>query len=423
MKRILDIRKRLVLTEDKIPSVRTTINPWIILAITTGVQASVAFVTLGVGPLIPFLESGLGLNKSQVGLIGGAVNVGMTLTAVVAGRLVDSRGEKQVFVIGALLTGVATIIASFSNSFLALFVLLLLAGASGASGTPAGSKAIMTWFPRSKLGLALSVRQTGVPIGGLLAALTMPPLATVFGWHAAMASMGLVPVCGAILCQMLYKTGAETESGGDLDNLQMGKNETSFWNRDILLVSLTAMTYLAAQSIVLTFLVLYFHDHVGLATIMASKFLVLANFGGIVGRVFWGSFSDVFFARRRRPAMASVGIFAMSMAVAMLFLSSRWPIWLLGLLSWLLGFSSMGWNGVYVALISELAGIKASGTAVGLSLSIHFLGALIFPPIFGKTVDFTHSYVASWLLLAVLLGIGVMLLGIVKEEHSPKHQF
>ena len=138
---------------------------WVILIVTTFTQATIAFISQGIGTLAPFLVTGLGLSKTQVGFAGGAVNVGMTLTALLAGRAVDVWGEKRVLVIGGLTTGVAVILASLSNTFLVLIGLLMFTGLWAASATPAGSKAIMTWFPFSQLGLALGIRQTGIPLG------------------------------------------------------------------------------------------------------------------------------------------------------------------------------------------------------------------------------------------------------------------
>ena len=40
------------------------------------------------------------------------------------------------------------------------------------SGTTWGSKAIVKWFPPQRRGLAMGIRQTGIPIGGALASST-----------------------------------------------------------------------------------------------------------------------------------------------------------------------------------------------------------------------------------------------------------
>src|SRR5204862_5366651 len=64
--------------------------------------------------------------------------------------------------------------AAYAPGFASLFALLGLAGAAGASVNAASGRAVMIWFPASERGLALGVRQTAIPLGGLVAALVLP---------------------------------------------------------------------------------------------------------------------------------------------------------------------------------------------------------------------------------------------------------
>ncbi|WP_206808877.1 MFS transporter [Paradesulfitobacterium ferrireducens] len=410
------VQKRLAAGGNITAGSNSMLYSWLILILATGVQASIAFVSLGIGSLAPFIESGLGLNKSQVGFIGGAVNVGMTLTALLAGRFVDSRGEKIVLLIGGLFTGAGIMLASLSNTFPVLLLLLFFTGLWAASATPAGSKAIMSWFPPSKLGFAFSVRQTGVPLGGLFSALVLPHLALAFGWKAGMAVMGVVPICGALLFQLLYKTSPRSKAASDNPHKAQLNFRWIIRNFNIWLVSLTAVTFMGAQFIVIAYLVLFLHDQIGFSIALASIFLVISQCGGIIGRIFWGFVSDTIFRGKRRPALISVGAIAVVMSFSMIFLTPASSVWFVGIMSFLLGFSAIGWNGVYVALISELAGAAQAGTAVGFSITLIQLGVLAFPPLFGYFVDITKSYQASWMMLAILLVVGILMLLPVKEK-------
>ncbi len=388
---------------------------WVILSVTTLTQATIALIAQGIGTLAPFLITGLGLSKTQVGFAGGAVNVGMTLTALLAGRAVDTWGEKRVLVTGGLATGAAVVLASFSNTFMVLIVLLMFTGVWAATSTPAGSKAIMTWFPFSQRGLALGIRQTGVPLGGMVAALLIPPIAISFGWKIAMGVIGLGPILGAALCQVAYKDHP-LEVG--LGKAAKSRKWTELLrNKEIWLVSLTAITYIAAQFTIVTYLVLYLHDKTGFSVALASLFLALVQFGGMVGRIFWGYISDAFFQGARKPVLALIGIMAIVMALTMLALTPQTPIWIIGLATFLFGFTAIGWNGVYITLLSEVAGSDQAGTAVGLGLTLLQLGVLVFPPLFGLMVDYSGSYEMSWIGLSMLMAVGVGILGFVKERH------
>ena len=59
--------------------------------------------------------------------------------------------------------------------------LLVATGLLSASANAASGRAVMHWFAPSERGLALGIRQSSVPLGGLFAALVLPPLAETVG--------------------------------------------------------------------------------------------------------------------------------------------------------------------------------------------------------------------------------------------------
>ncbi|GAB6155001.1 MFS transporter [Desulfosporosinus burensis] len=392
---------------------------WVILSVTTFTQSTIALISQGVGTLAPFLVAGLGLSKTQVGFAGGAVNVGMILTALLAGRAVDIWGEKKVLVVGGLTTGGAILLASFANSFPMLIALLMFTGLWAATSTPAGSKAIMTWFPFSQRAMALGIRQTGVPLGGMVAALIIPPIAIRFGWQMAMVTMSAGAVFGAVVCLLTYRDHpAEVGS----TNLIKGRQWTHLLrNKNIWLVGLTGITYVAAQYTIVTYLVLYLHDKTGQSVALASRFLALVQFGGMVGRIFWGYVSDNYFLGKRKPVLGIIGIIAAGMAFVMLFLSQTTPLWIVGLATWIFGFTAIGWNGIYVTMLSEMVGKDQAGTAVGMGLTLLQLGVLTIPPAFGLLVDLSGSYEISWIGLGILMALGALTLLLVDEKKAVRN--
>jgi nitrate/nitrite transporter NarK len=66
-------------------------------------------------------------------------------------------------------------------------VLFALVGAAGASVNSASGRLVMGWFGVHQRGLAMGIRQTGVPLGIALAGALLPPLAAVGGLALALA--------------------------------------------------------------------------------------------------------------------------------------------------------------------------------------------------------------------------------------------
>lgn len=392
---------------------------WVILFVTTGVQAAIAFITQGVLTLIPFLANSFDLSKAQVGLIGGSINIGMTMTLILVGRLVDNWGEKPVLIGGAIYTGLAIMAVSFARSFPVLLGLLVVTGFGAASSTPAGSRAIMSWFPFRARGMALGIRQTGFPIGGLLAALILPHIATALTWRGAFVAMGILAIIGAIVCLVGYRDRRtiKAETGRKVHKMSIDK---VLKNKNIFLISLSAITLAAAQFSFLTYMVIFFHDKIGLPVTIGSIFLAVAQFAGIIGRIFWGIVSDRVFGGKRKAALFAVGLVTAIVPVAMAFVGPQTKLWELGLVVIAFGFSAIGWNGVYVALLSEVAGKETSGTVVGWGLTVIQVGVFVFPPLFGLIVDLSGSYRMSWLALSGLICLGLIILTRVSE--APESQ-
>ncbi|KUO74833.1 MAG: hypothetical protein APF81_20510 [Desulfosporosinus sp. BRH_c37] len=389
--------------------------PWIVLFVATFAQATTSFIPQGMGSLAPFLVESFKLSNAQIGIIGVSVNAGMMLTAILAGKVVDLRGEKVVLVGGGVLTGLGALLASRSGSFGWLVVLLFFTGLWASSSTPAGGKAVMTWFPYNKRGFVLGIRQTGIPIGGLVAALTLPIIASKYGWQWAMVGMGIVAIIGSVVCQIILNDNFEKQDTIVNTIQRSGDKWAVLHNKDVWLVSLTAITYVSAQATLVTHLVVFLHIYLGKSIVTASFLMALAQLVGASARIVLGILSDTVFHGFRKPVLVITGTFSALMSLAMIFINSSTPLWVIGIIIGLFGFSAIGWNGIYAAFMAELVGKEQAGTALGLGLSLVQIGVLVSPPTFGLIVDYSGNYTMSWVCLSLLVGAGVLVLSLVHE--------
>jgi len=102
------------------------------------------------------------------------------------GPLWDRYGPKRFMVVGAAVTGIASIYGSYINkpSHLYLTLLMMSVGVS-LSGLGAGAFLISSWFTRTR-GVAMGILFTGTSLGGMI----FPPLSTFlissYGWRMAL---------------------------------------------------------------------------------------------------------------------------------------------------------------------------------------------------------------------------------------------
>ena len=149
---------------------------WAVLAAGTTAQASFSTVTFALAVLAPALRDEYELSLTEVGVVLAAEWIGLALAMLPWGFAADRYGERWTLAIGLAGCAVCLAGAAFAPTFETLVVLLLLAGALGGSVQSGSGRAVMSWFAREERGLALGVRQTAVPVGGLIAAVTMPAL-------------------------------------------------------------------------------------------------------------------------------------------------------------------------------------------------------------------------------------------------------
>ena len=168
-------------------------SPSLVLSLVTLAHALGALSVLAVAPLAPFLLESMALSRVQVGLFLPAVYLGGVLMALPAGILTDRLGVRATLGLGQVIIGVMVMLATFTWSLPTFLGCLVVAGFGFSVLNPSTGKAVIEWFPPRRRGFAMGIKQTGLTLGGLIAALTMPPLALFPRMAARAATAGASP--------------------------------------------------------------------------------------------------------------------------------------------------------------------------------------------------------------------------------------
>lgn len=386
---------------------------WFYLCIATLAQTALSVVHLGVPTLVPLIQAELGLNLTEVGVLVSMSNVGVVASVLAAGRAADRFGERLVIGYGAVAGGVLAMTVPFAGSFAALLAVFLLLGAPVATGTPAGSKAVAGWFPDRERGTAMGIRQTGIPLGGALAALTLPSLGLAFGWRWALFAAGAVTVCTGAVVLLCYREPEERRAGAAAPAGGLGDIVR---RKDIWAVTFYAAVLAGCQWCYLSYIELYLTEDILFSLVFAAALLAVGQVCGGAGRIGFGVVSDRLFFGRRKPVMVMLGLLAIGMGLATAFLSAATPAWLVTVVVSLLGLGVMSWQGLYLALVSRIVGIRVAGVAIGLTNTVAFLGVVVLPPVFGFIADWSESYETAWMALAAAIALPLLFLSGVKES-------
>lgn len=389
---------------------------WMILAVIVLAQTIANVGPLGIPAIASLIRDDLGLTLTQAGSFLSVYYLGPIAMSLFAGMLADRWGTAKTLVLGQVIIAVGLLAASGAPSYGVFLALLALAGVGYGTLNPASTTAAMSWFPPRQRATVVGLKQVGLPFGGMLGAVLLPALALPLGWRGAVAvSAVLIAACAGLSAAVYHDPPGEPlprRRPGERGSLAL-----VLTNRDLWLVAIATLVFAGMQTVWMAFLALYLQSVVGLSLLSASRYLALAQGGGVLGRVAFGLLSDrVFGGRRRLPlAIAGCGSALCSVALASTGPGTS-PLWL-GPLALVFGIVGIGWNGVQHTLMAELAGPHTAGAAVGLGLAVSSLGVTIGPPVFGWCVTFAGGFRAPWLGLALVMLGGLTLLALVRERN------
>ena len=348
------------------------------LAAGTAATASSAALGIGLPVLVPTLREEYSLSLGQIGLLLAASWVGTTLTLLPWGLAADRFGERTVLALGLLLCGAALVGAAYASSFAELLVFLAISGAAGASVNSASGRAVMHWFAADERGLALGIRQTAIPLGGLVAALALPAIAASSGGSEA-AFLFLAALCGVgALVGAVVLRGRDAVDGIEAASVPRTLVDGKLWR-----LSVGSGLYLYAQVAVIGFGVLFLHDEHELSEGRAALVIAAAQALAVAFRIGAGRWSDLIGARI--VPLRRIGI-AVTSAMVLTAVLAGGPFPLLVPALALAGGLTMAWNGLSFTAAAELAGPVRSGAAIGFQQTVLSGVAIAAPVLFAASV-------------------------------------
>lgn len=357
---------------------------------------------LGLPVLAPIFREEFDLTLTEVGIVLASVWVGPIFTLLPWGLAADRFGERLALAVGLAAMGLLVAAAAAVDDFYALVGLLGLASAAGSSVNSASGRAVMHWFGAEERGFALGLRQASLPLGGALAAVTLPAIVGASSLDGALVFLASLCVVAALVSALVLRDRPATSS----------VEETEPWtlrDRRLWLLSGGSSLLLVAQIALTGFLVLFLHDARGLSTGEAAAVLAVAQVIAIGLRIGAGLWSDHARARIRPLRIVGLAIFA-TLALSAALVTVPLEI-LVPMLVVATAFSMM-WNGLSYTAAAELAGRSRSGAAIGFQQMTLSIVGFAAAPLFAALVDasswrtgfavFAAAPLAGWWLLGGL---------------------
>ena len=355
-----------------------------------------AYATLSIAPIAPLIRSDLGISNAGIGLITAAIFGGAAVASTPSGHLTDRLGAVRLLFIAMVGIAVTEAIAS-SAPWTWLFVVAMF-GVGLAYGciTPPTNVIVRGAADGANQGLVMSAKQIGVTLGGLVAGLTLPALADHFGWRLSL----LAPVAGALVVAgliVLTRENLKHQVGPRADHSEVMEQ---FRVRYAWRLGVGTFGFLMAgvQQGFMAYTTLFLTEDHGYRLAIAGVSFAVMMVGGTVGRLGWAVISDRWFRENRWTGLLITSVVAAFGLIGMAFLPTGpwlWPCFVL------VGLSSIGWNGVFLALVANSVPVTHVGRLTGWSLRCVFSGVVVIPPILGFLADH-WGWSAAWIFAATI---------------------
>lgn len=385
-------------------------GPWVVVAVATFAQMIVAMSNILLPTIAPKLAESLGVSPILIGYQVSLTFGAATLATMFAGNAVLRFGAARSTQLSILCCGAGLLL--FALPYVAAIALgSIFIGMGMGMTNSAAAHMLVTYTPPQRRNIMFSIKQTGVPVGGVIISLTAPAIAVHFGFHWSLLMIGVLIVVLLIYVQR-HRAQWDNDRGGTGRGEQAAFGGVPLvWHQEGLRwISLVAMIFSGIQRCVLSFTVIFLVAEGSMGLVEAGVMLSVVQVGGSVSRICWGWLADRLGSSL--SVLMIICVITIVSTLALAFFDPGWNKLLIYLLFFVIGVTAVGWNGVFHAEAARLSPPgMASVVAAGTTFFV-FAGVLVGPAAFAAAYGGIGSYGNTFLLVVIsaVVAFGLLLM-------------
>jgi MFS family permease len=380
--------------------------PWHPLLATMGMQTLATMAAYSVPALAPAIARDFGIDGALTGYFVSTVyGVGIA-SSLLAASLIHARG--------AVRMGQAVLVATLamlgicaSGVLLALPLGAIALGCAYGLTAPVATHLLVPRTPPPVMNLVLSIRQIGVPLGGVLAALAMPPLSLLIGWRWALA-LQVIPVLALIAWLEVPRRDWDRGHGrAEAGARRVGAAALLRGSADLRRLSFASFVYSGLQLSFVAFTTVHLTSRAGFGLVEAGQALAAYQLAGVTTRPVWGWLADTRVSAKTLLILQGFGM-AVAAALAGRF-GPGWDWFAVLSVCLLAGATASGYTGLAYAEFARIGGSERTA-ATGLGSAAMFSGVLTVPSAAAATVTLTGSYAWAYGVAGALAALAAVVL-------------
>lgn len=355
---------------------------------------------LAVAVSAPSAALEIGVDASYVGMFTGFVYLVAMFTGSFSATYIARYGPIRTLQVTVIFAILGLISFVFATPLTTLACAILLGFAYGPIN-PANAPVLLKVTNSGNRAMVFSIKQSGVTLGGVTAALVIPLVAVWLNWQA-----GVVAICllGLVTLIILRPMRAKYDTGLDKAPVQVSISAllrpVAEVARNPLLrgFSFIGFVYAGVQVSIASFFVVFLVTK-QFSLVAAGVCFFFVNLGGILGRVLWGGLSDRWLTPKY--TLTAIGFISAISICGLFFITTDWFKPLLYAFCFVLGGSTHGWNGVFLAEVADQSPAGQSHRLTGGVQFVIYAGVAVLPPLVGLTILNTDSYLLPFSSIAV----------------------
>ncbi|XP_078489765.1 monocarboxylate transporter 2-like [Ciona intestinalis] len=385
---------------------------------------------------------------SNVGWVSAILTAGLAIGGMISASVMAKFGHRSAVIIGGLIAGASSIVASFSTSVVMLVIFAGLLQGIGYGISFVATPVIIGYYFAKRRSLATNFASMGGSLGTFLICPLNGLLVEQFGIHGYFLIMGglyfNLCVVGSLMRPLELSRSLAKPKGAkpatemrvieelspgrdtneiDTDEVLLAKEDDTeiivgksqiereislgnlLKNKPFLVYCISQLVFLAGFLTSQLYIVPYAEIEVKIPSVKASLLMSIAAAAEIASRVVFGILGDM--KRINRVLMYSTVLLVLSVCgISYTFMKSFES---LAVAAGVSGLFQGGFSGISIVILADLVGLQYYGMALGLSTVINGIGTLITPPLVGMAVNATKRPSTALYISAGLLFIGAIL--------------
>lgn len=382
-------------------------------------QAAATMAAYTLSTASPHIAPDLGVENEDIAQLVSIVYFMGAFSAMTCPPFIRRYGGMAVSIAICVAAALMLSVSAFAASLAMLAAGAVALGCLYGCTAPSSSYVLAPLAPPRRRNLVFSIRQIGVPLGGILGGLLVPPLILIGGWRVAFEAQLIFALLLILALYLVrHRYDRQTDPGQTLF-LRAGPGRLFGLLRDLpelRPLAIASFVYSGAQLCFGAYLVtqvvrVFGQDAYGFASAVA---LVAFQLAGIGARIGLAVVADAWVSAG--ALLAIQGFVMAAAAVTAAHYGADWPLWLVLANCAVAGATASGYTGLAFAEFARIGGAARMAEVTGLGAALMFFGVAAMAPLFRLGIDLFDGYRIPYLTVAGLAFLSALLLLLTQRK-------